>query len=114
MTLPRKVFNQIGYFNEAFEFEYMPDDIDYYWRLCMAGYEAYYTKEMTAYHRIDLDYTKYKQYTGSKLQEYRDKSLRQQNKLALEYLLNQRNYKVNYKHYENCKFPPHSQIIEID
>jgi GT2 family glycosyltransferase len=113
MTIPRAVFNQLGYFNESFDFEYMPDEVDYYMRVCILGRQAYYTKQYTSYHQVQLDSTKYRTYVARKKEDKRLKSRQQQAQLRLEYLYGERSHVAWYGHYQNCRFPAGTNVLEV-
>lgn len=114
MTIPRTVFNRIGYFNESFDFTYMPDDIDYYWRICMLGLDAYYTRQFSALHRMDLDLIKYHRYSIHKILQFINPSKKAKQLLSREYLCDKRSPVIFYDHYKNRAFPSHTNILEID
>lgn len=114
MTIPRKIFNQLGYFNESFEYKYMPDDVDYYWRSCMLGLETYHVKDILCFHREDLDVMKYKTYTLGKMKLYWEKSNKLQQTLAKQYLCGEKQQALFYEHYANCHFAEGQRSIVID
>lgn len=113
MTIPRAVFDQLGYFNESFDFTYMPDDVDYYWRLCMLGLDAYYMRDYLALHRTDLDISKYSKYCLGKMAQFLNPSLKARKRLAREYLCDKRSRVVRYEHYNNCIFPRGTAVLEV-
>jgi GT2 family glycosyltransferase len=53
MTIPRAVFDRIGYFREDFPVKYMPDDLDYALRVMLIGHRLFYLCGTLAYHRSD-------------------------------------------------------------
>jgi GT2 family glycosyltransferase len=113
MTIPRAVFNQIGYFNESFDFKYMPDEVDYYMRVCILERQAYYTKRYFAFHQTRLDKSKYRSYRSKKRDEKQQASVPQQQKLRLEYLYGERSPAVWYDHYRDCAFPRGTNLLEL-
>lgn len=113
MTIPRAVFNQLGYLNESFDFKYMPDEVDYYMRVCISGRQAYYTKDFTSYHQVELDKTKYRRYVSGKKQEKQIMSTPLRVSLGLEYLYGERIHTLWYEHYQDCLFPPRTNVLEI-
>jgi GT2 family glycosyltransferase len=55
MTIPRALFDALGYFREDFGIKYMPDDIDYAARVALTGRRSFYLCRTMAYHRHDRD-----------------------------------------------------------
>lgn len=113
MTIPRPVFDRLGYFNEDYTFSYMPDDIDYYIRLSKAGGEAYYVKRLTSYHQYELDETAYKSLKRAKREVARE-SLSQQHAFYTEQDKGLRPLGIFYDKYRDCRFPPGTRVLEID
>jgi GT2 family glycosyltransferase len=114
MTIPRPVFDRVGFFNEDFDFSYMPDDIDYAIRLSALGYHAYYLQQCRSYHRSDLDHQQYRRYWWDNRRVTIKKSRAAQRHAFGLYATGQKPLRLRYSQYENCRFPDGRRLIEID
>jgi len=113
MTIPRRVFERAGHFNEDYGGPYMPDDIDYFARLQRLGYDAYYPEGTAAYHRCDLDGRIYDGETPAK-RIARAQSMASQREWVHQYDRGERDLRVWYPKYERCRFPPNERILELE
>ena len=112
MCIPRRVFAELGGFCEDFGFNYQPDDADYYARLVRAGYDAYYLSGLNAYHRMDLDRSKFASYQQSKAADMKRWS--PGDELGRAYDKRERSLSMFYPRYEGRQFPADRRLIEID
>ena len=112
MTIPRQVFQRLGYFCEDFEIKYMPDDVDYVKRVFLLGRKAYYPCRTRAYHRFDLDRA-YERLQQQKRRELPD-SEKKQKDIYREYVTGVRDIAVFYPHYQDCVFSAGQKIVEMD
>jgi GT2 family glycosyltransferase len=113
MTIPREVFEEIGYFNEDYTFSYMPDDIDYYIRLSKSGRGAFYVGHLISYHQNELDETAYRKLKREKKEAAGD-SLRQQHAFYSDQDRGLKPLAVFYDKYRDRRFPEHTNVIELD
>ncbi|MEP7120474.1 MAG: glycosyltransferase [Byssovorax sp.] len=112
MCIPARVFKQLGGFCEEFDYSYHPDDVDYYARLVRAGYDGFYVRGLRAYHRKDLDQTKFRTYHESKQADIPRWHTGEQ--LGRAYDRRERPLGLFYPRYEGCRFPEDRRLIEID
>lgn len=75
MFVPRKVFEELGGFDERFFMFY--EDVDFGWRVNLAGYRVLYVPTSVAYHRHHV--------TMKKFGNYREEFLLERNALACLY-----------------------------
>lgn len=112
MTIPRSIFQRLGYFCEDFKVKFIWDDVDYSKRVFLLGLQAYYLREASSYHRFDLD-PYYKSLEEAKKSDL-PKSKDRQKEIYREYVIGERDIAMFYPQYENCVFPSGERIIEID
>jgi len=112
MTIPRPIFQQLGYFCEDYQFKYIWDDVDYSKRLFLLGRRAYYLRGTRAFHRDELD----RYYRSLQVQKASElpKSRELQKKAYREYVIGERDISIFYPHYEDRVFPSGERVIEID
>jgi glycosyltransferase involved in cell wall biosynthesis len=131
MTIPRRVFERVGFLREDFGFNYVPDDADYYYRLKMFGYKAYYLRDFLGYHHMEKDLGEYRAYSKQK------SALTGANQLSAWSLIFARLRKrtipweramqesradygrdcgaasIRYSHYDNVVFPDSTRVLEV-
>jgi GT2 family glycosyltransferase len=66
MLVPRRIFRELGWFVEDRELKYVPDDINFYTRVCRKGYRALFLRDVCVYHQFDLDGSLYRRYSRGK------------------------------------------------
>jgi GT2 family glycosyltransferase len=113
MTIPRRVFDDVGWLNEGFTVPYMPDDLDYATRLFYLGYEAYYLQGCVAYHRADLDAQRFRAHGRSKSAQRRKTSLKQELEMYRAYA-GGKDPRVRYDRYEACAAPDGARILTME
>ncbi|WP_372724908.1 glycosyltransferase [Immundisolibacter sp.] len=106
-TFRREVLDRIGYFNEDFDYLYMPDDIDYVYRVVADGREAYYLADYLAFERRDLDRQKFLRY---------EKRKKQKPPLGLmrRYFSGEKNRKIVYRSYQSASLGPTPRLIKLE
>src|SRR5262249_34578432 len=109
MVIPKRVMNEVGAFIEDAEMKYVPDDIDYYSRISRKGYEAFFLRDVLAYHQNHLDLGLYRKYSVGKPV---GKSALLAVRLAREYDRGDRAIKLTYDKYLNLKIPANGLMIE--
>jgi GT2 family glycosyltransferase len=114
MTIPRRVLDDVGWLNEEFDTQYMPDDLDYAMRLSLLGYEAYYLQDLTSYHRADLDHRLYRRHGSSKRRQRRRIARRQEHEMYARYASGEASPRLRYARYEGCRFPDGERVLVID
>jgi GT2 family glycosyltransferase len=113
MTIPREVFEEIGFFNEDYTFSYMPDDVDYFIRLTKSGRRAYYVTHLVSHHQNELDETVYRKLKREKKEAAGD-SQRQQHAFYSDQDRGLKPLSVFYDKYRGLRFPDHTNVIEIE
>jgi GT2 family glycosyltransferase len=114
MTIPRRVFAEIGYLCEEPGLSYTLDDVDYHARLVRAGYDAYYVKALRAFERHDLDASSFRSYDAWKQRQAKAFNRSIQGNAGRAYDRRTRGLGLFYAKYEGCTFPEGARVIEID
>ena len=113
MTIPRRVFEDVGWLNEGFSVPYMPDDLDYATRLFYLGYEAYYLQGCVTYHRADLDARRYQGHRRSKYLQRRKTAAKQELEMYRAYA-GGKDPRLRYERYETGFVPDGNRIFAIE
>ena len=114
MTIPRRVFEDVGWLNEEFDLPYMPDDLDYAMRLSYLDYEAYYLQDCRTYHRAELDHRRYRHNNTAKHRELKRVARRKESEMYRRYASGETDPRLRYEHYAQCSFPDGRRVISID
>ncbi len=93
-TFRRELFRNVGYFNQDFDYAYMPDDIDYVYRVIAEGYDAYYLADFHAFERRDQDRGRYLSYE-------RTKKAKPPMTLMRAYFSGEKDARIFYRQYES-------------
>lgn len=111
MTIPRAVFQRLGYFREDFGIKYMPDDVDYAARVALLGLRSYYLCGAVAYHRGDRN----RRYSRLEKQKTAERAISKQRMSALrrEYICGQHDLYIPYSGYDPNSFPGGRRILEL-
>ena len=113
MTIPRRVFDDVGWLNEEFSVPYMPDDLDYATRLFYLGYEAYYLQGCITYHRADLDARQFRGHGRSKAAQRRKTAQKQEVAMYRAYA-GGKDPRLRYERYATSSVPDSDRILSID
>ena len=112
MTIPRSVFQRVGYFREEFDFTYSPCDFDMPLRMALLGYEKkFYVQQCHAFHRTDLDHSQYRRSEKHKSQQKSDRAKARQ-RLTRGYATGELNPAVHYEQYESCRVD--DRVVETE
>lgn len=113
MTIPRRVFDDVGWLNEEFSVPYMPDDLDYATRLFYLGYEAYYLQGCVTYHRADLDARQFRGHGRSKASQRRKTAQKQEVAMYRAYA-GGKDPRLRYERYAQPVAPKDARIVSIE
>lgn len=115
MTIPRAIFERVGYFREDFAVPYFLDDVDYANRLSFLGKSAYYLQGCRAYHRGDLDHGPYRSYHLDKRRQMKQNPWkRTESEIMHALAVGDGLVPLSYEHYAKFRFPEGRRVIEVE
>lgn len=106
-TFRRRLFEELGYFNENFDYPYILDDVDYVYRVIASGYDAYYLSDYHAFERRDLNRSSFFDYE-------RSKKFRFPRDLIKGYFGGTKQCRISYPRYEANRVGSEPLLVELE